>query len=179
MGDEPGSSSASKRSSTSESAQQRQGKVDRFWKAMQQMYGIRWTTAYGETPSELWTLAIQSLLAKELKSAYRALLSEGSDHPPTMPKFMALARQDSGKKTQRFPEPHTAEWNELRKDLMARIAKQTRERGVTFTPAQREASSRAIALAELSSGMVGYQEALEAYQTFKRPADMAEADYPF
>jgi 1,2-phenylacetyl-CoA epoxidase catalytic subunit len=149
MGDEATSMhpdpSRSRTSGSRGESQQR--KLDRFWKAMLEMFGTRWTTAYGQTPSELWTLAVESLTAKELRTAYRALLASASPHPPTLPEFVAFARQDSGKKASRFPQPFSPEWNEMRKTVMAAIAKQTRERGVEFTAEQRAASDAAIALA--------------------------------
>lgn len=119
-------------------------KLKRFWDAMTQMYGTRWTTNYGQTPSELWTLGIDSLTQAELKTAYRSLLVNGSAHPPTLPEFMALAQVDSKAKKSRFPEPGTAAWLEERRAVMAAIAKQSAERGMTWTEAQREASRNAL-----------------------------------
>lgn len=163
MGDESATTNASRPTSTGSSRKARQTKIDRFWQGMTQMFGVRWTSQYGETPSEIWTLAIDSLTATELKTAYRTLLGDGNDHPPTLPRFIALARQDGGKRSSRFPEPFTAEWNEGRKTTLAKIAKLTADRGIAFTPEERAVSHHALALAELSPGMIGYETATEAY----------------
>ena len=124
--------SRSRRPGSTDGSPKPNPKLDRFWKAMIQMFGTRWVTSYGQTPSELWTLGIETLTAKELKCAYRALLADASAHPPTLPEFLAFARQDSGKKPSRFPDPGTPEWEDARRDVMAKIAKQSKDRGVVF-----------------------------------------------
>lgn len=153
MGDEPtlmppDPSRSRKGGSGGSPPKQPSEKVTRFWNALLQMFGTRWTTSYGQTPSEIWILAIESLSAKELRTASRALLANASAHPPTLPEFMALARIDSPKKSQRFPEPFTPAWHELRRDVMASSARQSRERKIEWTDEQRRRSNEAMAEAE-------------------------------
>lgn len=138
-------------------------KVERFWAGMLELFGQRWVTSYGTTPTTLWTSAVSSLSAKELKTILHRMLTSGAQHPPTLPELVAFAREP-GDKPSRFPEPFTPEWNDGRKAVLAKIAKQSADRGVTFTPEQRFESNHALALAELTTGMLGFEEARAAYQ---------------
>lgn len=123
-------------------------KTRRFWKAMLELFGERWTQSYGPEPSPLWTSAIEMLSGPELKTAMRQLLNSGAEHPPTLPKLLELARAGQPKKNGKHPDPYSPEWNERRKALMAEIATETRKRGVVWIEVQRARSIESLALAE-------------------------------
>lgn len=133
---------------------------------MLDLFGIRWTENYGPEPSQLWTSAIGMLTTAELKTALRQLLNSGAAHPPTLPELLELARIGKPKQDAKHPESFTPEWNEQRKQLMVGIAKTSRDRGVTalWTPEQIRESDVALALAQLSPGMIGFEEAKRAYE---------------
>lgn len=162
MGDETTVLDRERTTTRSKSSTAASQKVERFWQGMLELFGQRWVTSYGTTPTTLWTSAISSLSAKELKTILHRMLTSGAQHPPTLPELVELARPP-GEKPSRFPEPFTPEWNADRKSVLAKIAKQTADRAVPFTPEQRTESHRALALAELAPGMLGFEQAKADY----------------
>lgn len=67
--------------------------IAQVWDALGQMYGSRFYEQYGESANEAWLAALTSMTLGAALYAIRALVRDGSDFPPTLPKFSALASQ--------------------------------------------------------------------------------------
>jgi hypothetical protein len=158
------------RTTTREKSSTASRKIAAFWRMMLDLFGQRWVTNYGQEPSPLWTSAIETLTAKEIKAGIRQLLTRGAAHPPTLPEFIDAATADSSKKPSRFPQPFSPLWNEQRKELLAKIAAQSKARGVEFTAEQRKDSIAAVTMAERSPDDPGYAEAQSIFEANARLA---------
>lgn len=64
----------------------------RFWLRMTEIYGHKWTSWAGETPTELWSTAITGLSSDEVKRGLSACLTNGEAWPPSLPEFLAMCR---------------------------------------------------------------------------------------
>lgn len=62
----------------------------RFWSAMAERYGRRWSDQYGPEASAAWRELIDRYSPDDVKGALAMLKSEAPDHPPTQPQFEAL-----------------------------------------------------------------------------------------
>ena len=67
--------------------------IAQVWDALGQMYGARFYEQYGEAANEAWLAALTSMALGPALHAIRALVRDGADFPPTLPKFSALASQ--------------------------------------------------------------------------------------
>lgn len=67
----------------------------RVWDRMQEMFGNTFTTQYGHVPLLTWTQAIDSLSDEQLFRGLRAVAMSGDTFPPTLPKFVALCRNEA------------------------------------------------------------------------------------
>jgi hypothetical protein len=56
---------------------------------MVEMYGPAFTSAYGDAPSTLWTLAIGNLTDEQCKSGLERLAKQGREWPPNLGQFVA------------------------------------------------------------------------------------------
>lgn len=92
----------------------------------------------------------------------RSLMTGGRAHPPTLPELLELARPGTAEKAKsKHPDPFTREWNDARKALMDGIGRQSRDRGVQFTDADRDASRSALAAVDSPPGTAGHAAARE------------------
>src|SRR5690242_7176799 len=67
------------------------GKVHvRFWNAMTERYGRRWTEQYGPEASPSWRELVNKFTLDDIKAALAKLGQEAPDFPPTMPQFEAI-----------------------------------------------------------------------------------------
>ena len=57
------------------------------WSAMTQMYGDQWIKKHGEEPSELWRKLLKDMPEEQIKKGLRATFDQGSEFPPSLPKF--------------------------------------------------------------------------------------------
>lgn len=160
MGDAPESSRPAKTST----APSPPPKVVKFWQMLVGMFGDRLTSQHGTQLPPSWTPVLATMTGPELKATLREILNSGSPHPPSLPEILEIAARSSGKKRSKFPEPHTPEWNAQRKDLMARIARESSDRGMVWSDSDRNASRIALTFAELSPGVIGFVEARAAYE---------------
>jgi len=62
------------------------------WVRMAEMYGERWTSLMGDVPNEMWTAAIVSMKPYQAQHAFKLLIEEGGEHPPSLPKFVRFAK---------------------------------------------------------------------------------------
>jgi len=64
----------------------------KFWARMAEMYGHKWTSSYGETPTELWSKALFALSAEQIRTGLLKCLTNGEAWPPSAPEFVAMCR---------------------------------------------------------------------------------------
>lgn len=64
-----------------------------LWNRLRQMYGTRWLDQFGTEPNDLWIRAVDDLTDPQIKHALELLVKQGGEHPPTLPKFVELARR--------------------------------------------------------------------------------------
>lgn len=62
----------------------------RFWSAMAERYGRRWTDQYGPESSPAWRELIDKFTPEDVKSALGELPKEAKEFPPTLPQFEAI-----------------------------------------------------------------------------------------
>ena len=67
-------------------------KIEQVWAALTDMYGSKYISAYGEKPSQMWTMAINGFKDHEIQRGLRKLLHKGSGTPPTLPQFVAACK---------------------------------------------------------------------------------------
>lgn len=63
-----------------------------LWLRMTEIYGHRWTSAHGETPTALWSTALSGLSGDQVKRGLLACLTNGDAWPPSLPEFLAWCR---------------------------------------------------------------------------------------
>lgn len=62
----------------------------RFWNAMSERYGRRWTEQYGAEASPAWRELVNKFTIDDVKAALAKLSTEAPDFPPTLPQFEAI-----------------------------------------------------------------------------------------
>ena len=70
----------------------------RFWLAMTERYGRRWTEQYGTDPSPAWRELVDKYTPDDVKLALAELPKEAPDFPPTMPQFQAILAKAAQKR---------------------------------------------------------------------------------
>jgi hypothetical protein len=66
--------------------------VSRLWLRMTEIYGHKWSSSYGETPSETWSRGISGMSFDELKRGLSECLNSGNAWPPSLPEFLAMCK---------------------------------------------------------------------------------------
>ena len=64
----------------------------KFWLRMTEIYGHKWTSTAGETPTELWSTAVTGLSGDEVKRGLSACLNSSEPWPPSLPQFLGMCR---------------------------------------------------------------------------------------
>ena len=80
-------------------------KIEQVWVSLTNMYGNKFMTAYGEKPSQIWTMTINGFKEHEIQRGLRKLLHKGSGTPPTLPQFVAACKYSE--EEDQTPNPST------------------------------------------------------------------------
>ena len=64
----------------------------RLWDRFGEMFGARFYDQFGSEPSQAWVEAVGEVRADQIKSALTKIRNSGSQYPPSLPEFLALAR---------------------------------------------------------------------------------------
>lgn len=66
--------------------------MDRLWERMAEIYGHRWTSAYGETPAQGWEIALRGISPERIKQGLELMAADRKYHdwPPAALEFRAL-----------------------------------------------------------------------------------------
>lgn len=64
----------------------------RIWRRMSEIYGHKWVSQHGTQPSDTWTVALADVTVEQIAHAFRALLRELPEWPPSLPDFVRLCR---------------------------------------------------------------------------------------
>lgn len=70
--------------------------IDHLWYRMAGIFGHKWVSSYGETPSDTWLAALSHLSPDQLLEGILRCLRWPDKWPPTLPEFIELCEQ--GKK---------------------------------------------------------------------------------
>ncbi len=65
----------------------------KLWVKLAEIYGHRWTSAYGDSESgaaQTWAKALRDLTALQIATGLRACVEGCDDWPPTLPRFRAM-----------------------------------------------------------------------------------------
>lgn len=68
----------------------------RVWRAMTQMYGPAFSTAYGENPNPLWEAAIAKLTDDQCRTGLTKLAQEARSYPANLTEFVAACTRGDG-----------------------------------------------------------------------------------
>lgn len=71
---------------------QPQHAAERLWQRFGEMFGSRFFESYGQKPSDSWKEAVKELRTDQVKAALSKVRNSGAAHPPSLPEFVALAR---------------------------------------------------------------------------------------
>jgi hypothetical protein len=66
------------------------------WSSMVELYGPSFLTAYGESPSPIWTAAISDLTDEECRRGLTALAKQAREYPANLTQFVAACRPSPG-----------------------------------------------------------------------------------
>lgn len=108
------------------------GKVHiRFWNAMTERYGRRWTEQYGPEASPAWRELVNKFMLDDLKAALAKLGQEAPDFPPTLPQFEAILVKASNAK-----KVDTTDWvrGYWRSMVVAEVAQNLGHSSVSLEP---------------------------------------------
>jgi len=68
--------------------------IRKLWQHMAEIYGHKWTSAYGEdagaSAGQTWAKGLAGLTAVQVGAGIRAALASAEEWPPTLPKFRAM-----------------------------------------------------------------------------------------
>jgi len=59
---------------------------------MAEIYGHKWTSAYGDEPVDSWVRGLSDIEPKEIATGLEACVMRGDDWPPSLPEFRGLCR---------------------------------------------------------------------------------------
>ena len=66
--------------------------ADRLWQRFGEMFGARFFESFGPKPSESWQEAVKELRHDQVRQALSKVRNSGSAFPPSLPEFVALAK---------------------------------------------------------------------------------------
>ena len=68
--------------------------IDALWIGMADVYGHRWTSAYGNDPAQgaggTWSLGLAGLTTEQVGQGVQACIASSEPWPPTLPEFRAM-----------------------------------------------------------------------------------------
>jgi hypothetical protein len=67
--------------------------IKHLWRLLGQTYGHKFADQYGPTPNEAWSAYLVTIQPEAAKHALQRLILNGEPFAPTLPEFIALARQ--------------------------------------------------------------------------------------
>lgn len=78
------------------SSEYRDAMLSRLWERMAEIYGHRWTSAYGLVASEnaSWAAGIASLTGQQIAKGLSELVKAGDEWPPSLPAFLRLCQPE-------------------------------------------------------------------------------------
>lgn len=65
----------------------------KLWERMIEMYGHKFTSSYGEVPSDTWTRALAGCSPQGIAQGIRACFQRQDPWPPTLPEFVEMCRE--------------------------------------------------------------------------------------
>lgn len=76
----------------------------KLWKALIEMYGHKFTSAYGEVPNDTWALALSGFEWHHLAQGVRACFRREDNWPPTLPEFVEMCMPAKTPSSLYFPD---------------------------------------------------------------------------
>ncbi len=64
----------------------------KLWERMIEMYGHKFTSSYGEVPSETWSRALSGATSHDLAEGVKACFKREDSWPPSLPEFVEMCR---------------------------------------------------------------------------------------
>ncbi len=64
----------------------------RIWRRMSEIYGHKWASQNGSQPSDTWAVALADVTVEQIAGAFRLLLRDLPEWPPTLPEFVKMCR---------------------------------------------------------------------------------------
>lgn len=80
--------------------------MHRLWERMAEIYGHRWTSAFGDTPTATWSAGLAEFTPRQIGNGLANCLAKRLEWPPTLTEFCLLCAEVPG-----LPTPEAA-WDE-------------------------------------------------------------------
>jgi len=61
--------------------------ANRFWAAMEEIYGKAWVKQFGDKPTQIWTRKLYELGMEKIASGIDYLIDNNYKFPPSLPEF--------------------------------------------------------------------------------------------
>lgn len=89
-----------------------------LWRRMTELYGHRWTSGFGDAPTDGWTLAVGALPPEMIRAGLERMVRQGkhNDWPPTALEFRALClpcSEDLGLPSEDAAYRQAVDWSRL------------------------------------------------------------------
>lgn len=66
-----------------------------LWRRMTELYGHKFTSAYGDEPNDTWARALSHATGRQIANGLQACFKREDNWPPTLPEFVEMCRPRS------------------------------------------------------------------------------------
>lgn len=63
-----------------------------LWRRMTELYGHKFTSAYGDEPNDTWARALAHTTGRQIANGLQACFRREDNWPPTLPEFVEMCR---------------------------------------------------------------------------------------
>ena len=67
--------------------------ANRFWAAMEEIYGKAWTKQFGNEPSQIWRKKLYQLGVEKITIGIDELIDNNHKFPPSLPEFIRACKK--------------------------------------------------------------------------------------
>jgi hypothetical protein len=67
--------------------------ANRFWEAMEEIYGKAWVKQFGDKPTQIWTRKLYELGVEKITIGIDELIYNNHKFPPSLPEFIRACKK--------------------------------------------------------------------------------------